>query len=63
MFTAEQYLAKAVEYSQLARTANSPAEVIAFQRLERSFAELADNARWAADNYDNTLHGAGPLLR
>jgi hypothetical protein len=58
MFTAEQYRAKAVKYSQLVRIANSPAEVSEFQRLEPNFAELADNAQWAIDNYDKTLHGA-----
>jgi hypothetical protein len=58
MFTAEQYRAKAVEYSNLVRIANSPNEQSEFQRLARSYAELADNAQWAIDNYDNTLHGA-----
>jgi hypothetical protein len=58
MFTAEQYRAKAAEYSNLVRMANSPNEVSEFQRLERSYATLADNAQWAIDNYHNTLHGA-----
>jgi hypothetical protein len=57
MFTTEQYRAKAVEYSKLVKLANNPNEVDEFQRLERSFAELADNAQWAIDNYDKTLHG------
>jgi hypothetical protein len=56
MFTAEQYRARAVEYSQLVKIAKSPAEVSEFKRLERTFAELADNAQWAVDNYDKTLH-------
>jgi hypothetical protein len=50
MFSAAQYRAKAIEYSNLARTANGPDEVREFQRLERSFIELADNAQWVADN-------------
>jgi hypothetical protein len=58
MFTAEQYRAKAAEYSNLVRIANSPNEQNEFQKLARSYAELADNAQWAIDNYDNTLHGA-----
>ena len=58
MFTVEQYRAKAMEYSNLARTANNPDDLSEFQKLERSYAELADNAQWAIDNYDNTLHGA-----
>jgi hypothetical protein len=45
MFTAEQYRAKAVEYSKLVRKANSPDELLEFERLERSFAKLADNAQ------------------
>jgi hypothetical protein len=58
MFTVEQYRAKAKGYSNLARTANNPDDLSEFQKLERSYAELADNAQWAIDNYDNTLHGA-----
>jgi hypothetical protein len=42
----------------LVRVANNPNELSEFQKLERSYAELADNAQWAIDNYDNTLHGA-----
>jgi hypothetical protein len=56
MFTAEQYRARAVEYSRLIKIAKSPAEVSEFKKLERTFTELADNAQWAADNYDKTLH-------
>ena len=58
MFTVEQYRAKAMEYSNLVRTANNPNELSKFQKLERSYVELADNAQWAIDNYDNTLHSA-----
>ena len=49
MFTAEQYRAKAIEYSKLARTANGPDELREFERLEGSFAELADNAKWVTE--------------
>ena len=41
MFTVEQYRAKAKEYSNLARTANNPDDLSEFQKLERSYAELA----------------------
>jgi hypothetical protein len=58
MFTVEQYRAKAMEYSNLVRIANNPNELSEFQKLERSYAELADNAQWANDNYGKTLHGA-----
>ena len=56
MYTAEQYRARALEYSQLVKIAKSPTEVSEFRRLERTFTELADNAQWAADNYEKTLH-------
>jgi hypothetical protein len=58
MFTVEQYRAKAMEYSNLARIANNPNELREFQKLERSYSELADNAQWTIDKYDKTLHGA-----
>ena len=45
MFTAEQYRARAVEYSQLVKIANSPAEMREFEKLEHTFTELADNAQ------------------
>jgi len=50
MSTAEQYRATAIEYSRLGRIANGPDELREFDRLERSFAELADNAQWVTDN-------------
>jgi hypothetical protein len=56
MYTAEQYGARALEYFQLVKIAKSPTEVSEFRRLERTFTELADNAQWAADNYEKTLH-------
>jgi hypothetical protein len=56
MFTADQYRAKAIEYSKLLRTANGPNEVREYQGLERSFTELANNAQWIIDNHDKSLH-------
>jgi hypothetical protein len=58
MFTAQQYRAKASEYATLVGMANSPNEVNEFQRLERSFTELADNAQWVTDNHGKTVHAA-----
>jgi hypothetical protein len=58
MFTGEQYRAKAIEYSNLAGIASSPNEVSEFQRLERSFTELADNAQWVTENHDKVVHPA-----
>ena len=56
MFTAEQYRTKAAEYSKLLETANGPNEVREFQKLQRSFTELADNEQWVTDHHDQTLH-------
>jgi hypothetical protein len=56
MFTAEQYRAEASGYAKLMKTANGPNEVREYQSLERSFTDLADDAQWAADNYDKTVH-------
>jgi hypothetical protein len=58
MFTAEQYRAKAIEYSNLLRIANGADEVREYHRLERSFTELADNAQWLTDNPGKTAHAA-----
>ena len=54
MSTPEQYRAQAVEYSRLVKIAKSPTEVREFQRLERTFTELADNAQWAVDTSGST---------
>jgi hypothetical protein len=56
MFTAEQYRAKASEYTELAGLANGSDEAHEFQRLERSFVELANNAQWMANNHGNRVH-------
>ena len=58
MFTSEQYRAKANEYIERKKTANRPNEVRELRNLERSFTELADNAKWVADNHDRTLHAS-----
>ena len=54
MFTAEQYRAKAIEYSKLLRIASGANEAREYHRLERSFTELADNAQWLTDNHSKT---------
>jgi hypothetical protein len=58
MFTADQYRAKAIEYSNLLKIANGQNEEREFQRLERSFAELADNAQWMTDNHGKIVQAA-----
>jgi hypothetical protein len=55
MFTTKQYRAKAVEYGNLVGTATTSNERREFQRLQMSFAKLADNEQWLADNHQNTL--------
>ncbi len=55
MFTVEQYRAKASEYAKLAGIANEPNEMREFQRLERNFTELANNAQWMIDNRGKTV--------
>jgi hypothetical protein len=56
MFTSEEYRAKASEYAKLAGIANGPNAAREFQKLERSFTELADNAQWVTDNRGKTVH-------
>jgi hypothetical protein len=56
MFDAQQYRAQASEYAKLVGLANGPNEVQEFQRLQRSFTELADNAQWVTENRDKTMH-------
>jgi hypothetical protein len=63
MFTAEQYRAKAGKYAKLAGMANGVDEVRAFQMLERSFTELADNAQWVTENHDKTVPPAQSVAR
>jgi len=61
MFTARQYRAKAIEYSNLVKIANGPNELREYQQLERSFTELADNAQWVADNHAKTEHATASI--
>jgi hypothetical protein len=56
MFTPEQFRAKAAEYVELGKMANSPNEIREFQELERRFTTLADNEQWLRDNHHRTVH-------
>jgi hypothetical protein len=58
MSTAEQYRAKAAEFTDLARAGNTPDEVLEFQKQERTFTALADNEQWLADNHDRAVHAS-----
>jgi hypothetical protein len=63
MSIAEQYRAKAAEYTELLKAANLPAEGHEFRRLERSYLVLAENEEWMADNSDKiNIRGADESL-
>ncbi len=56
MFTPQQYRAKAAEYAALVKTASNSDEAREFRKLEISFAALAANSQWMADNQSKTVH-------
>lgn len=56
MFAPERFRAKAAEFRELAKRANSPDEARAFQQREASFLVLADNEQWLADHQGQTVH-------
>ena len=56
MLAPELYRAKAAEYAELAKMANSPDDAREFQPREHSFTLLADNEQWLADHHDQTVH-------
>jgi hypothetical protein len=63
MLTAEQYRAKAAEYTELLKAPSLPAEGHEFRRLERSYRVLAENEEWMADNRDKiNIRGADENL-
>ena len=58
MFTPKQYRAKAVEYGEMVKTSTAPTEKREFQKLEDSFATLADNEQWLEKNQSKTVHAS-----
>ena len=54
MCIVKQYRVKAAEFTELLKTASSPAEIREFRNLEQSYATLAENDKWLADNLDKT---------
>jgi hypothetical protein len=54
MCTARQYRVKAAEFTELLKTASSPAEICELRNLEQSYVTLAENDEWMADNFDKT---------
>ena len=56
MFSAEQYRAKAAEYTALlASMPRSPNETSEFRNLEQTYTTLADNEEWMAINIGRTV--------
>jgi hypothetical protein len=58
MFTSEQYRAKALEFSSLIETSANANERREYQKLQRTFAELADNGEWLAQHHQHTMHAS-----
>jgi hypothetical protein len=56
MFNSQQYRTKAAEYQNRASKTANPNEIREFKHLERTFAELADNAEWMEQNSDQLVH-------
>jgi hypothetical protein len=52
MSTAQQYRAKAAEFTELLKTTSLPAETREFRKLEQSYLTLAENAQWMTDNLE-----------
>ena len=50
MLTPTQHRTKALEYTELAKTATNPNERRESRRLESSFTAMADNEQWLKDN-------------
>jgi len=63
LFLQVEYRAKAAEYRRLGRGTEEPGAVREFQRLERSFTELAENEDWLSSNFDKTVHSTDPEVR
>jgi hypothetical protein len=56
MFSAEQYRAKAAEFTELlTNTSRSPNETSELRKLEQSYTTLAENEEWMAINIDKTI--------
>jgi hypothetical protein len=52
MSTAEQYRAKAAEYTGALDNLRSPGEAREYRRLEQTYIVLADNEEWLVRNAD-----------
>lgn len=59
MFTAKQFRAKAAESAESLKLTDVPSEIREFQRSRESFAALAENEDWLANNFDKTIQSQG----
>jgi len=60
MFTAKQFRAKAAESAESLKLTDVPSEIREFQRSKESFAALAENEDWLANNFDKTIQSQDP---
>jgi hypothetical protein len=58
MVGSKHYRAKALEYGNLFETSANADEKREYQKLQQSFAELADNDEWLTEHRKQTLHVA-----
>jgi hypothetical protein len=63
MFTSQKFRAKAAEYRELVKGTDDPGAIREFQKLERSFTELADNEDWLANNLDKTVRPSDKAVK
>ena len=59
MFTAKQFRAKAAESAESLKHTDVPSEIRELQRSRESFAALAANEDWLADNFDKIIRSQG----
>jgi hypothetical protein len=59
MFTTKQYRAKSKEYGDLIKESDDPSQIRKFQDSKASFASLADNEEWLANNFDKMVQAPG----
>ncbi len=56
MFNSKDYRAKAAEHQNRARASHNADAISEFRKLERTFSELADNAKWMEENPEQRIH-------
>lgn len=59
MFNPKFYRDRAASYAERTKTASTPNEIYDCEQKQKSFAVLADNEQWLADNHQSTIHASG----